>query len=79
MRTTVEISDEQRAQLLQMAAQRGEKGFTSLIREALDLYMNQHRARREAVASALRVKGSFSDEEADALRASVEKLREAWR
>jgi predicted CopG family antitoxin len=79
MRTTVEISDEQRAQLLKLAAQRGEKGFSSLIREALDLYMKQHRARREAVASALRVKGSFSDEEADALQESVGKLREVWR
>jgi hypothetical protein len=39
----------------------------------------QHRSRREAVASALRVKGSFSDEEADALQESVGKLREVWR
>jgi len=79
MRTTVEISDEQRAQLLKLAAQRGEKGFSSLIREALDLYMKQHRARREAVASALQVEGSFSDDEADALQESVGKLREGWR
>jgi len=79
MRTTVEITDEQRSQLLRLAAQRGEKGFSSLIREALDLYMKQHRARREAVASALRVKGSFSDEEADALQESIGKLREVWR
>jgi len=79
MRTTVEISDEQRAQLLKLAAQRGEKGFSSLIREALDLYMRQHRARREAVSQALRVAGSFSDEEADALQASVRSLREVWR
>jgi predicted transcriptional regulator len=79
MRTTVEISDEQRAQLLRLAAQRGEKGFSSLIREALDLYMRQHRARRDAVAKALQAKGSFSDEEADALQDSVRKLREVWR
>ncbi len=79
MRTTVEISDEQRSQLLKLAAQRGEKGFSSLIREALDLYMRQHRARREAVAKALKVKGSFSDDEADALQASVRALREKWR
>lgn len=79
MRTTVEISDEQRAQLLKLAAQRGEKGFSSLIREALDLYMKQHRERREAVVNALRVKGSFSDEEADALQDSIGKLREVWR
>lgn len=79
MRTTVEISDEQRSQLLKLAAQRGEKGFSSLVREALDLYMRQHRARRGAVAKALEVKGSFSDDEADALRASVRALREKWR
>jgi predicted CopG family antitoxin len=79
VRTTVEISNEQRAQLLKLAAQRGEKGFSSLIREALDLYMRQHRSRREAVAKALLAKGSFSDEEADALENSVRKLREVWR
>lgn len=79
MRTTVEISNEQRAQLLKLAAQRGEKGFSSLIREALDLYMRHHRARRDAVAKALQAKGSFSDEEADALQDSVRKLREVWR
>ncbi len=79
MRTTVEISDEQRSQLLKLAAQRGEKGFSSLVREAIDLYMRQHRARREAVAKALKVKGSFSDDEADALQASVRAMREKWR
>jgi predicted CopG family antitoxin len=79
MRTTVEISDEQRSQLLKLAAQRGEKGFSSLIREALDLYMKQHRGRREAVARALKAEGSFSDDEADALQGSVRSLREKWR
>jgi len=79
MRTTVEISDEHRAQLLKLAAQRGEKGFSSLIREALDLYMRQHRARREAVARALEAKGALTDEEADSLQESVRKLRRVWR
>ena len=79
MRTTVEISDDQRAELLRLAAQRGEKGFSSLIREALDLYMRQHRARREVVAQALKLEGTFSEDEADALEASVLQLREKWR
>jgi predicted CopG family antitoxin len=79
MRTTVEITDEQRSELLKLAARRGEKGFSALIREALDLYMRQHRARREAVAKALQAQGSFSGEEADALEASVRKLRGKWR
>ncbi len=79
MRTTVEIDDAQRAELLKLAAQRGEKGFSSVIREAVDLYIRQHRAKKEAVAQALKVQGSFSDEEADALVASVRELRGRWR
>jgi len=79
MRTTVEIDDAQRAELLKLAAQRGEKGFSSVIREALDLYIRQHRARRELVAQALELQGSFSDDEADALEASVRELRGKWR
>jgi len=79
MRTTVEIDDAHRAELLKLAAQRGEKGFSSLIREALDLYMRQHRARREAVSKAIDLQGSFSEKEADALEASVRRLREKWR
>lgn len=79
MRTTVEIDDTQRAELLKLAAQRGEKGFSSVIREALELYLRQHRARKEAVARALSVQGSFSPGAADALEASVRQLRERWR
>ena len=79
MRTTVEIDDSQRAELLKLAAQRGEKGFSSIVREALDIYIKQHRAKREVVAQALKLQGSFSDGEADALEASVRQLRESWR
>ncbi|MCX5731155.1 MAG: ribbon-helix-helix protein, CopG family [Deltaproteobacteria bacterium] len=79
MRTTVEIDDAHRAELLKLAAQRGEKGFSSLIREALDLYVRQHRARREAVSKAIDLQGSFGEKEADALEASVRQLREKWR
>lgn len=79
MRTTVEIDDAQRGELLKLAAQRGEKGFSSVIREALDLYLRQHRARRELVAQALELQGSFSDDEADALEATVRELRGKWR
>ena len=79
MRTTVEIDDAQRAELLKLAAQRGEKGFSSVIREALDLYIRQHRAKREVVARALELEGTFSEDEADALEASARRLRERWR
>jgi hypothetical protein len=79
MRTTVEIDDRQRAELLKLAAQRGEKGFSAIVREALDIYLRHHRAKREIVAQALKLQGSFSNAEADALEASVRQLREQWR
>jgi len=79
MRTTVEIDDSQRAELLKLAAQRGDKGFSRIVREALDAYLKQHRARREIIAKALKLQGSFSDDEADALTASVQQLRKSWR
>jgi metal-responsive CopG/Arc/MetJ family transcriptional regulator len=79
MRTTVEIDDSQRAELLKLAAQRGDKGFSRIVREALDAYLKQHRARREIVARALKLQGSFSNDEADALTASVQQLRKSWR
>jgi hypothetical protein len=79
MRTTVEIDDSQRAELLKLAAQRAEKGFSGIVREALDLYLPQHRAKRDIVARALEVRGSFSEADADALEASVRELRDRWR
>ena len=36
MRTTVEITDAQRAGLLELAARRGEKGFSRLVQEAVE-------------------------------------------
>jgi len=79
MRTTVEIDDRQRAELLRLAAQRGEKGFSSVIREALDYYLKHHRARKEAVARALALRGTLKEDEARALESSVRRLREVWR
>ncbi len=79
MRTTIEIDDAQRAELLKLSAQRGEKGFSSVIRDALDLYIHHQQARKDAVAQALEVRGSFSEVEADALESSVRELRGTWR
>ena len=75
----MEISDSQRADLLKLAAQRGDKGFSRIVREALDVYLRQHRARRALVERALESEGSFSNAEADALERSVRALREKWR
>jgi predicted transcriptional regulator len=79
MRTTIELSEEHRARLLELAARRGQKGFSSLIEEAVDLYLRQERVRGEARRRALARRGSLRDRDADALRTAVAAWREHWR
>ncbi len=79
MRTTIEISDEHRAKLLEAAARRGKKGFSSIVQEALTQYFKTDKQRREAVRKALRVIGSLPAEEADSLDRDLRVLRQSWR
>lgn len=78
MRTTIEIPDEQRAKLLELAARRGEKGFSGLIQEALELYLRNQR-QEAAVGQALKLRGQLAGDEADALEHAVRDLRSRWR
>ncbi len=79
MRTTIEIPDTQRAKLLELAARRGEKGFSRLVQEALELYLDEIAARERRVDQALEAIGSLDDEDARELRESVRRVRERWR
>lgn len=79
MRTTVEIADEQRARLLELAARRGEKGFSRLVQEALDLYLAEVDSREDRVREALAVLGTLDDASAEELRESVRRIRATWR
>jgi hypothetical protein len=79
VRTTIEIADSQRAKLLALAAERGLKGFSALVREALDLYLREpapHDARLDAALAAC---GSITAEDADLMRAEAARSRESWR
>ena len=81
MRTTVEVTDEQRARLLELAARRGEKGFSRIVQEALDRYLEEEAAgaRKARVEQALAVLGTLGDEAADAMEARAKALRAHWR
>lgn len=78
MRTTIELPDEQRARLLEIAARRGDKGFSGIIQEALDFYL-RNQQNSQAIEQAMKSRGTFSEDEADALQASARELRESWR
>jgi metal-responsive CopG/Arc/MetJ family transcriptional regulator len=79
MRTTIELTDAQRAELLRLAGRRGEKGFSRLVQEAVDRYLADELSRRERVGKAVAVLGTLKDEAADALEASVRRVRASWR
>ena len=79
MRTTIEITDEQRAKLLEAAARRGEKGFSTIVREALDHYFESAAGRQERVERALKVVGALRGGAADRLESQARKLRRSWR
>lgn len=79
MRTTIELTDEQRARLLQIAANRGEKGFSRLVQEAIDLYLEGQSRRGDAIQRALAVQGKLLERDADALEERVSSIRKEWR
>jgi predicted transcriptional regulator len=79
MRTTIEMKPEHRARVLELAATRGEKGFSNVVAEALELYLEAQEGRTNAVRAALAVKGSMSEAEAGELLAQTRKIRANWR
>jgi hypothetical protein len=79
VRTTVELSDHSRAELLKLAGERGEKGFSRLVQEAIERYLLEQGSRRDRVNAALALKGSLPGASADALLTSVTRARGSWR
>jgi hypothetical protein len=79
MRTTIELRDEHRARLLELAARRGEKGFSNLIAEAVDQYLAQLATGGLARDRALLARGSLAADEAAELSEQALAIRERWR
>jgi hypothetical protein len=78
MRTTIEISDKNRSILLSLAAKRGLRGYSRVIEEALEYYI-EHRLKNAAEkADILKMKGSWKAEDAKRIRAKLNELRENW-
>lgn len=79
MRTTIEISDEQRARLLEIAARRGGRGYSRLVQEALDRYLAEEESRQGRIDAAMAVGGTLGGKAADALEASIHEIRRTGR
>ncbi|PWU12442.1 MAG: hypothetical protein C5B49_16355 [Bdellovibrio sp.] len=79
MRTTIELTEEQRAELLRIAAQRGMKGFSHLVQEAVDAYLEIQSSRASLIDAALALKGVLKAKSADEFEERTKAIRENWR
>ena len=79
MRTTIEIKPEHRARLLELAARRGDKGFSSVIGEAIEIYLRGRAESERLRANALKLRGILTTKEAEALRTRAAEVRASWR
>ena len=79
VRTTIEMTDEHRAALLELAARRGLKGFSSLVEDAIASYLVAESARQDKRGVGARLRGTLSKDDARTLRARTAALRGEWR
>ena len=73
------MKPEHRARILELAASRGEKGFSTVVTEALELYLTANDGRTKAIRGALALKGSVDETEAARLLARTRSIRANWR
>jgi len=79
MRTTIEISNRHRSILLSLAAQKGLRGYSGIIQEALDYYIEHKTRSADAKRDILKMKGSWKAEETKKIRSKLTELRENWK
>ncbi len=79
MRTTIEISDKHRSILLALAAQKGLRGYSSIIKEALDHYVEDQSKIAEKKRKILKMEKTWKTEETEEVRSNLVELRKNWR
>jgi predicted nuclease of restriction endonuclease-like RecB superfamily len=78
MRTTIELKEEHRALLHMIAARRGWRGFSRVVEEAIEFYLEHHAEAEKARRALLDRRGAWSEKEADRVRAAIRELRRRW-
>jgi hypothetical protein len=75
----VELKPEHRAALLSLASRRGQKGFSAVLAEAIDLYLRSQEGEGRRTELLLRLGGSISHKDAEKMRRIAGDLRQSWR
>ncbi len=79
MRTTVEISDPVYRQLRTAAAERGLRGLSPLVEEALAEYLAAERERRDVLAAIEAAEGAWTEEDVSELEEARRRTWSEWR
>jgi metal-responsive CopG/Arc/MetJ family transcriptional regulator len=79
MRTTIELSNDHRSSLHSLAARRGIRGYSKLIQEAVDLYIQEKTAKERNVKPLLQMRGTWNSEDARKLQRNLRKIRKNWK
>ena len=77
MRTTVEITSVQHEALNALAKRRGLRGFSQLVQEALDVYLQGLGDSETKLL--LSLEGSLNEQQEAEMRSRIEDARAAWR
>jgi len=79
MRTTIELSNDHRSSLHSLAARRGIRGYSKLIQEAVDLYIQEETAKERDVKPLLQMRGTWNSEDARKFKRNLRKIRKNWK
>lgn len=78
MRTTVELSDDLIAALHALAVKKGYRGYSKIMEEAVKHYLRDHEKKEGAWSVLMKMRGSWSAEDASETRKKLEEIRKNW-
>jgi len=78
MRTTIDIPDEQRAELLSLAAKRGLRGYSDLVREAVELYLARTHNEENRKKKVLALEGIWAEESPEQIKEAIDSAWSGW-
>ena len=73
------MKPEHRSALLALASRRGEKGFSAVLGEAIETFLQGEVGREQRRKTLLSLGGSLSKKEGADLRRTAKELRGSWR
>jgi hypothetical protein len=79
MRTTIEIADDKLIKLKKLAAERGERGYSGLVDEALEQYLSEVVSPNDGDEFGDEFQGLWTDKEAEEVRKRIAESRKHWR